>query len=159
MKDNLPADNDELEKKKRRAAHTALSSAALLSSMVDNDLRQYNLDSTSIEIPLKQNRSRNGSVPSILTRISRALSNSSLGHSSQSSTSGSTTHSHSSVPYTVQLPSVSTNANEFSPSRLRVLLVEDSTVVQKVRAHVYNDDQNFISFFHFSFFAFFTLLL
>lgn len=34
---------EEIEEKKRRAAHTAVSSAALLSSMVDRDLREYNL--------------------------------------------------------------------------------------------------------------------
>ena len=40
---NSMASNDEMEEKKRRAAYTAVSSAALLSSMVDKDLQQYDL--------------------------------------------------------------------------------------------------------------------
>ena len=135
---NIAISAEEMERKKRRAAHTALSSAALLSSMVENDLRQYNLDTPSCD---NQDRSRlrHGSVPSFLTRMSRALSNSSIGHTSVSSTL-STIHSANLLQN--QLPALSTSVlssittspqSSSSPSKLRVLLVEDSPVVQKVR--------------------------
>lgn len=64
--------DDDMEENKRKAAHIAVSSAALLSSMVENDLKQYNLN---IEIKKEVNKNN---VSSFLGRISRVLSNGKL---------------------------------------------------------------------------------